>query len=64
MMNHQHIRRSGTFKSLRIKQTDDFPSFNGYEFVQGDYRQVLEDKKGTRKKTLILPISELKQPGG
>jgi hypothetical protein len=49
---------------LRIKQTDEFPSFNGYEFVQGDYRQVLEDKKGTRKKTLILPISELKQPGG
>jgi hypothetical protein len=30
----------------RIKQTDEFPSFNGfYEFVQGDYRQVLEDKK-------------------
>ena len=34
----------------RIKQTANFPSFNGfYEFVQGDYRKVLQEKQVREK---------------
>jgi hypothetical protein len=53
MMNHQRSEEVALSNAVsgyieRIKQQMNF--FNGfYEFVQGDYRQVLEDKKGTRK---------------
>ncbi|MBL7711698.1 MAG: TraG family conjugative transposon ATPase, partial [Chitinophagaceae bacterium] len=34
----------------RIKQHEDYPSFNGfYEYVQSDYREVLEEKKVREK---------------
>ncbi|HHV86883.1 MAG TPA: TraG family conjugative transposon ATPase [Petrimonas sp.] len=34
----------------RIRQNDGYPSFNGfYEYVQGDYRNVLEEKKVREK---------------
>lgn len=34
----------------RIKQEDVYPSFNGfYEYVQGDYRQVLEENRSGKR---------------
>ncbi|WP_198405696.1 TraG family conjugative transposon ATPase [Chitinophaga caeni] len=47
----------------RIKQEDVYPSFNGfYEYVQGDYRQVLEEKQVREKDFDIANFLNVLEP--
>ncbi len=47
----------------RIKQEDIYPSFNGfYEYVQGDYRKVLEEKQVREKDFDIANFLNVLEP--